>query len=228
MRRAYYTLDVFTDAAARRQSARGRARFATASTTPGCRKSPREFNLSETVFVCEPKNPVNTASVRIFTPGARIAVRRPSDRRDGGAARPSARRSSAVERGPARRARREDRRRRLRRAPSARAGDGRLFPSAAPAGADRRGARGHRRARRRSRARARGHRFRRPQARRDGRRRAAPVRAAREPRRGGARAARFAQVGRGRRPVRYVYSRETAAPTSQFHARMFAAGWGDR
>jgi trans-2,3-dihydro-3-hydroxyanthranilate isomerase len=28
----------------------------------------REFNLSETVFVFEPKNPVNTARVRIFTP----------------------------------------------------------------------------------------------------------------------------------------------------------------
>src|SRR5271165_328418 len=27
-----------------------------------------EFNLSETVFIFEPRNPINTASVRIFTP----------------------------------------------------------------------------------------------------------------------------------------------------------------
>src|SRR5271154_19225 len=27
-----------------------------------------EFNLSETVFVCEPRNAINTARVRIFTP----------------------------------------------------------------------------------------------------------------------------------------------------------------
>ena len=27
-----------------------------------------EFNLSETVFVCEPRNAINTARLRIFTP----------------------------------------------------------------------------------------------------------------------------------------------------------------
>ena len=31
-----------------------------------------EFNLSETVFVLEPKNPANTASVRIFTPAREL------------------------------------------------------------------------------------------------------------------------------------------------------------
>ena len=32
----------------------------------------REFNLSETVFVFEPRNPVNTARVRIFTPAREL------------------------------------------------------------------------------------------------------------------------------------------------------------
>jgi trans-2,3-dihydro-3-hydroxyanthranilate isomerase len=32
----------------------------------------REFNLSETVFVTEPRNPVNTAAVRIFTPSREL------------------------------------------------------------------------------------------------------------------------------------------------------------
>ena len=31
-----------------------------------------EFNLSETVFVLEPKNPINSAAVRIFTPGREL------------------------------------------------------------------------------------------------------------------------------------------------------------
>jgi trans-2,3-dihydro-3-hydroxyanthranilate isomerase len=32
----------------------------------------REFNLSETVFVTEPRNPINTAALRIFTPGREL------------------------------------------------------------------------------------------------------------------------------------------------------------
>lgn len=32
----------------------------------------REFNLSETVFVCSPTNPVHSARVRIFTPGGEL------------------------------------------------------------------------------------------------------------------------------------------------------------
>lgn len=32
----------------------------------------REFNLSETVFVTEPRNPVNTAAIRIFTPASEL------------------------------------------------------------------------------------------------------------------------------------------------------------
>ena len=67
MRRQFYTLDVFTDVAlagnplavvldsdglddARMQAIAG------------------EFNLAETVFVKEPRNPINTARLRIFTP----------------------------------------------------------------------------------------------------------------------------------------------------------------
>src|SRR5580658_8586686 len=32
----------------------------------------REFNLAETVFIEEPRNPVNTARMRIFTPGREL------------------------------------------------------------------------------------------------------------------------------------------------------------
>lgn len=32
----------------------------------------REFNLSETVFVREPRDPVNTAAIRIFTPASEL------------------------------------------------------------------------------------------------------------------------------------------------------------
>ena len=38
------------------------------STTRGCRRIAAEFNLSETVFVFEPRNAINSARVRIFTP----------------------------------------------------------------------------------------------------------------------------------------------------------------
>ena len=100
---------------------------ARASTTRAMQRIAREFNLSETVFVREPRNPVNTAAVRIFTPDARAAVRRPSDGRDRGAARASARARPARKRGSAHRAGGEGRRRRLRRAPSPRRGDGGLF-----------------------------------------------------------------------------------------------------
>ena len=49
--------------------------------TPAMQAIAREFNLSETVFILPPENPRHRARVRIFTPGLRDAVRRPSDRR---------------------------------------------------------------------------------------------------------------------------------------------------
>ena len=89
-----------------------------------------EFNLSETVFVFEPRNAINSARVRIFTPEARIAVRRPSHGRGGGADRAPARRRSARRSGSQDRARGADRRRRLRRAPAQGPGARRLFRTA--------------------------------------------------------------------------------------------------
>jgi trans-2,3-dihydro-3-hydroxyanthranilate isomerase len=71
MRRAFYTLDVFTGSALAGNplavvlDARGldAARM---------QQIAREFNLAETVFVFEPKNPVNTAALRIFTPSREL------------------------------------------------------------------------------------------------------------------------------------------------------------
>src|SRR5579863_6384854 len=71
MRRAYHTLDVFTDtplagnplAVVLDSEGLDDARMQSVA---------REFNLAETVFVAEPKNPVNTAAVRIFTPGREL------------------------------------------------------------------------------------------------------------------------------------------------------------
>jgi trans-2,3-dihydro-3-hydroxyanthranilate isomerase len=67
VRRAFYTLDVFTDAPLAGNP------LAVVLDTEGLsdarmQKIAREFNLAETVFVFEPKNPVNTAALRIFTP----------------------------------------------------------------------------------------------------------------------------------------------------------------
>jgi len=67
MRRAYYTLDVFAD-----EPLAGNP-LAVVIDSQGLddarmQSIAREFNYSETVFVREPKDPVNTASVRIFTP----------------------------------------------------------------------------------------------------------------------------------------------------------------
>ncbi len=70
--RRFYTLDVFASRRARRQSAGGRARLRRGSTTRAMQSIAREFSLSETVFVAEPKNPVNTAAVRIFTPSREL------------------------------------------------------------------------------------------------------------------------------------------------------------
>jgi trans-2,3-dihydro-3-hydroxyanthranilate isomerase len=71
MARQFYTLDVFATAALAgnplavvldSQGLDGAAMQAIA----------REFNLSETVFVAEPKNPINTAAARIFTPSREL------------------------------------------------------------------------------------------------------------------------------------------------------------
>jgi trans-2,3-dihydro-3-hydroxyanthranilate isomerase len=71
MRRAYHTLDVFTDAPLAGNP------LAVVLDSEGLddarmQSIAREFNLSETVFVSEPKNPVNTAAVRIFTPAREL------------------------------------------------------------------------------------------------------------------------------------------------------------
>ena len=71
MRRAYHTLDVFTD-----KPLAGNP-LAVVLDSEGLddarmQSIAREFNLAETVFVSEPKNPVNTAAVRIFTPAREL------------------------------------------------------------------------------------------------------------------------------------------------------------
>jgi len=67
MRRAFHTLDVFTETPLAGNP------LAVVLDSQGLddarmQSIAREFNLAETVFVSEPKNPVNTAAVRIFTP----------------------------------------------------------------------------------------------------------------------------------------------------------------
>ncbi len=71
MSRRFFTLDVFTDRALAGNP------LAVVSTPMGLDDAAmqaiaREFNLSETVFVREPRNPINTAAVRIFTPGREL------------------------------------------------------------------------------------------------------------------------------------------------------------
>ena len=71
MRRAYHTLDVFTDTPLAGNP------LAVVLDSDGLddarmQSIAREFNLAETVFVSEPKNPVNTAAVRIFTPAREL------------------------------------------------------------------------------------------------------------------------------------------------------------
>jgi trans-2,3-dihydro-3-hydroxyanthranilate isomerase len=67
MRHTFHILDVFTDTAF---SGNPLAVVLDAASIPSerCQTVAREFNLSETVFVQEPRDPVNTARVRIFTP----------------------------------------------------------------------------------------------------------------------------------------------------------------
>lgn len=67
MRRRFHTLDVFTD---QPLSGNPLAVVLDAEDLDAARMQAiaREFNLSETVFVLPPRNPVNTAAIRIFTP----------------------------------------------------------------------------------------------------------------------------------------------------------------
>lgn len=71
MRRRFATLDVFTD-----QPLAGNP-LAVVLDAEGLdvdrmQAIAREFNLSETVFVLSPRDPINTARVRIFTPGREL------------------------------------------------------------------------------------------------------------------------------------------------------------
>jgi trans-2,3-dihydro-3-hydroxyanthranilate isomerase len=71
MRRQFHTLDVFTDAPLAGNP------LAVVLDAEGLddkrmQQIAREFNLSETVFVFAPRDPVNTAALRIFTPAREL------------------------------------------------------------------------------------------------------------------------------------------------------------
>ena len=71
MTRPFYTLDVFTDTALQGNP------LAVVTEAEGLDDArmqaiAREFNLSETVFVFAPRDPVNSARVRIFTPAREL------------------------------------------------------------------------------------------------------------------------------------------------------------
>jgi len=71
VRRKFYTLDVFTDVALAGNP------LAVVLDSEGLDASrmqavAREFNLAETVFIEEPRSPINTARMRIFTPGREL------------------------------------------------------------------------------------------------------------------------------------------------------------
>ena len=71
MRRRFHTLDVFTD---RPLSGNPLAVVHDAEGLDAARMQAvaREFNLSETVFLLEPRDPVNSARIRIFTPAREL------------------------------------------------------------------------------------------------------------------------------------------------------------
>ncbi len=71
MRLKFYTLDVFTD---KRLAGNPLAVVRGADGLDASRMQAiaREFNLSETVFLLNPRDPVNTARARIFTPSAEL------------------------------------------------------------------------------------------------------------------------------------------------------------
>lgn len=71
MKRRFFTLDVFTD---RPLAGNPLAVVLDGAGLDASRMQAiaREFNLSETTFVLEPRDPVNTAALRIFTPGREL------------------------------------------------------------------------------------------------------------------------------------------------------------
>jgi trans-2,3-dihydro-3-hydroxyanthranilate isomerase len=69
--RRFYTLDVFTDVALAGNPL-AVVIDAVGLDDAAMQRIAREFNLSETVFVLEPKNSVNTAALRIFTPSREL------------------------------------------------------------------------------------------------------------------------------------------------------------
>ncbi len=71
MSRRFYCLDVFTNVALAGNPL-AVVLEADGLDTAAMQAIAREFNLSETVFVFEPRNPINTAAVRIFTPGREL------------------------------------------------------------------------------------------------------------------------------------------------------------
>ena len=71
MNRRFYTLDVFTDRAFAGNPL-AVVLDAEGLETADMLRIAGEFNLSETVFVSEPVDPVNTAAIRIFTPSGEL------------------------------------------------------------------------------------------------------------------------------------------------------------
>jgi len=71
VRRSFHTLDVFTDTAL---AGNPLAVVLDSQELDASRMQAiaREFNLAETVFIDEPRNPINTARMRIFTPGREL------------------------------------------------------------------------------------------------------------------------------------------------------------
>lgn len=69
--RPFYTLDVFTDAVLQGNPL-AVVLDAEGLDTVRMQALAREFNLSETVFVLPPRDPVNSARIRIFTPAREI------------------------------------------------------------------------------------------------------------------------------------------------------------
>ncbi len=71
MTRRFFTLDVFTDTPLQGNPL-AVVVDAEGLDAPRMQAIAREFNLSETVFVFEPRDPINTARLRIFTPGREL------------------------------------------------------------------------------------------------------------------------------------------------------------
>jgi trans-2,3-dihydro-3-hydroxyanthranilate isomerase len=71
MRRRFHTLDVFTETKLAGNPL-AVVHDSDGLDTASMQAIAREFNLSETVFILPPEDPVNTARIRIFTPGAEL------------------------------------------------------------------------------------------------------------------------------------------------------------